>query len=327
MFKFDFRARPPYDITTKINMGDEANAFYSVAFDDPTPPSAAKRDMDLFWKELDEAGIDMFYFCGRRFNPLIINMLAPTCDVPIDEESNNRAVADFITKYPNKAVGAYCVDPSDGIKACEAIEENVINGPFQAVTMEPGISRVPMPADDVRCCVIYEYCEKHNIPVTITFGELNNRSLRHSQPQILDNICELFPNLKFTAIHGGWPYVTEICYVAYNRYNFYVCPDQLVNYHSPGYQDYITACNYLLQDKMIYATCYPFHDMVSMTKKYEDFLRSGAKEKVMGVNGLRALNLDHLIPEDAPKRWPDQVNIAPEKDLRETFMENHVLPL
>lgn len=329
MFQFDFRARPPWDATTKLNFTDDFNKMYELLLDTPTADSIKEKSMDLFWKELDEAGTDMFLYCGRRFTPDMIRGFSNgACDgeefTPI---SNNLAVMDFIQKYPDKAVGGWAVDPIDGTKALDEIEKYVLNGPFQCVTVEPGQGSAfkPMPIDDSRVCLIYEYCEAYNIPVALTFGELNNRALRFFRPEALDNICELFPKLHLIAIHGGWPFSMELQYIAFNHEHFYAALTSLVNYTWSGADELIRGANWALQDKFIFGSAYPYWDLRRTADRYKEVLRPEVLPKVMGINALHALNLDHLIPEDEPERLPNFFNIHPKFDEKNRLYENHLM--
>ena len=330
MFQFDFRVRPPWDPTTKLNFSDDFIEMYALLNDGPSAPSVLQRDMELFWQELDEAGTDMFLYCGRRFTPDMVRGFSNGAysGQEFNTLSNNLAVKDFITKYPDKAVGGWAVDPIDGTKALDEIEENVLKGPFQCITLEPGQGSAykPMPIDDARVCLIYEYCEAHNIPVALTFGELNCRALRFFRPEALDNICELFPKLKLIAIHGGWPFTMELQYIAFNHENFYAALTSLVNYTWSGCEELFRGANWALQDKFIFGSAYPYWDMRAAVKRYKEGLRPEVLPKIMGVNALRALNLEHLIPQDAPKPLPNFFNIHPKFEEKNRLYENHLMP-
>ena len=325
MFIFDFRVRPPFDPTTQSIMGAELNKYYEICNDTPAARSVVHKDMDLFWQELADAGTTRFLYQGRVTDWSGIAAWGYEGDTSsFTRESNNDAVRSFITQYQDKAFGAYAVDPAEGTACLGRIESNVLNGPFIAVTMEPGLCSCPMPLDDVRCLGIYDYLEKQNIPLVLAFGELNYRSLRQTLPVSLDNICELFPKLKITVIHGGWPFVHEIQWITYNRKNLYICVDFFMNHTWSGYRDYITAANYAFQDKIIFGSAYPFWDMKKAVEVYSTVLKPEVLPKVMGINALYALNLEYLLPEDAPSRMWDLSTEAP-KNARDILFENHII--
>ena len=89
----------------------------------------------------------------------------------------------------------------------------------------------------------YDYCESNNIPVLLAFGELNYRAIRHMTIEALDNVLEMFPKMKTTVFHGGWPYTNEICWVAFNHDNLYISPDYTMLPTFGGHQDFINYEN------------------------------------------------------------------------------------
>ncbi len=305
----DFRCRPPYGETFKYLTCDLLNRAYEVINDAPTPPSIEKYDFDLFMTEMNMAGVDMGVVTGRS-----------TCETmdPANENANNLAVMKMMEEYPGRFIGAWGVDPMDVEKSIKNITAYVINGPFATVLLEPGQSLSPMAVDDVRCLEIYDFCEAHHVPIMLAFGELNYRSMRHMRPEALDNICEMFEELKITVFHGGWPYVLDVQWIAYNRENFYISPDYTMMKNWPGHQDFICSANSWMQDKMIFGSAYPFCAMATAVEAYRQVLRPEVFPKVMGINALRALNLP--VPDNAPA-------VAPHWSRRAVAAELNDLPL
>lgn len=307
----DFRCRPPFGETFRYLVNDLLNETYVVINGEDTAPSVLQYNMDLFMEEMDAAEITMGVVTGRR-----------GCETLIYEEGhendNNLSVAELMKKYPGRFIGAFGVDPMDGENSVKWIKEYVEQGPFSAVLLEPGSSQIPMAVNDLRCMPIYDYCEAHNIPIMLAFGELNYRSMRHMRPEALDDVCEMFEDLKLTVYHGGWPYVMEVQWIAYNRENFYISPDYTMMKNWPGHQDFICSANSFMQDKIIFGSAYPYCAMNVAKKAYHDVLKPNVYDKVMGWNALRALNLP--VPEEAPA-------VAPHWSRRSVSAEINDLPL
>ena len=87
-------------------------------------------------------------------------------------------------------------------------------------------------------------------------GGGNGPDASYSHPMVIDQIAADFPNLTIINTHGGYPWVTEILFVAYRRPNLYICPDMYL-FNQPGWQDYVTAANFALQDRFLFGTAIP----------------------------------------------------------------------
>ena len=292
----DFRSRPPFDnsfryLTTEVN-----KASYRIISGFETAESVEAFSMVKYFEEMRDAGIDKGLITGRRSCHGFID------EIPGKENENNDAVKEILEKYPDKFIGAYGIDPTDGEKAIKWIEQYVVNGAFSAVLIEPDLAKIPMSVDDKRVLPFYDYCEANNIPVLLAFGELNYQSMRHMSPTALDNICEMFGNLKIIIFHGGWPYVSEVLWIAFNRENFYISPDYTMLPAWAGYEGYINAANTFMQDKIIFGSSYPFVAMGPMKQYYESVLRPEVVPKVLGANAMRALNME--LSENCPPVAP-----------------------
>lgn len=208
------------------------------------PPSARAGDMALMLKEMDEGGVRMGVVPGRQANAFMGN-------VPNDD------IVSIVGEYPDTFIGVAGVDPTDSAKAIDEITRVVVNGPLKAVGMEPGVLADPMYAHDKRIYPIYDFCQQHKIPVLVMGGGGNGPDLSHSDPAILDKVCGDFPDLTVVNTHGGYPWVTQICFVAFKRPNLYLCPDMYM-FNVPGVSDYVMAGNSFLQDRMVFGSAYPF---------------------------------------------------------------------
>lgn len=115
-----------------------------------------------------------------------------------------------------------------------------------------------MYCDDRRIYPVYEYCERHGIPVLLMGGGGNGPDLSHSNPEHIDRVCGEFPNMTVINTHGGYPWVQQICFTAFKRPNLYLCPDMYM-YNIPGVSDYVMAANTFLQDRFVFGHGLPLH--------------------------------------------------------------------
>ena len=192
--------------------------------------------------------------------------------------------------------GVAGIDPSDKSQAIDEIDRFVVNGPLRGVGMEPGLLPVPMYPNDRRIYPIYEKCEAEGIPLLLMAGGGNGPDASYSHPMVIDQIAADFPNLTIINTHGGYPWVTEILFVAYRRPNLYICPDMYL-FNQPGWQDYVTAANFALQDRFLFGTAYPFIPLEAGVEHFKKLpFKPEVLPKVLYQNAVRALKLD--IPID-----------------------------
>lgn len=235
--------------------------------------------MELMLKEMEEGGVTMGVVPGRQANPFMGN-------VPNDD------IVEIVREYPDRFIGVAGIDPTVPGRAIDEIERVVVNGPLVAVGMEPGVLPNPMYCDDRRIYPVYEYCERHGIPVLLMGGGGNGPDLSHSNPEHIDRVCGEFPNMTVINTHGGYPWVQQICFTAFKRPNLYLCPDMYM-YNIPGVSDYVMAANTFLQDRFVFGTAYPF---IGFREGVEGFkalpFKPEVLPKLLYQNAIRALKLD-----------------------------------
>ncbi len=242
----DFRIRPPFgSFLQAIMYRDPARTEdFSRRVGMYQAASVGKQSLELMIAEMDAAGVGLGVVPGRKANPQL-GMVA------------NEDIAVLLAKYPGRFVGFAGIDPSTGDDACQEIDATAVNGPFRGIVLEPGVLAEPMQADDRRIYPVYEQCAGKGIPVMIMVGANCGPDVSYSLPVALEHVATDFPRLKIIVAHGGWPWVTQTLQVAIRRPNVYISPDMyMVN--MPGFQDYVTAANYFLQDRFLYASSYPF---------------------------------------------------------------------
>lgn len=155
-----------------------------------------------------------------------------------------------------------------------------------------GFCSTPLYANDQRIYPIYELCQQHGIPVFLSFGGYVAPDLTYNSPFIIDRLALDFPSLTLVIAHGGWPFVTEICHVAFNRENVYLAPD-LYTMNVPGNRDYLASANYFIPEKFLFGTAYPCVSMQEAVDYYRNWgLRPEVLPKVMYQNAADVLGIE-----------------------------------
>ncbi len=261
---WDFRMRPPARgfLESKIYAVAENRKRYTERLGWPVVESALAQSIEELFSEMDCAGITRGVAIGRT--------TATLGTVP------NADVADVVSKHPERFVGVGSADTADRKKAFGMIDEAIDLG-LRAINLEPGVSSVPMRADDRRLYPIYARCEDAGLPVVIMTGGGAGPDLSYNDPVSLDRMLGDFPGLKVVSAHGGWPYVQEILGVAFRRENLYLCPDMYLG-ALPGTSEYLAAANGYLSERFLFGTAYPFCPL----KPYVDwFLSQGLSEPAL----------------------------------------------
>lgn len=273
----DFRIRPPYGgYKENFLFTEDFLTHYKNQFDFEISPSALNKSMDLLIQEMARYNVEKAVVPLRKYGAGSLS---------------NEDLLELMKQYPGRFIGLAGIDPLDS-DSLQDIEEFIINGSCYGVNMEPGMCNPPMIATDERIYPIYEKCQENNIPVVLSYGGFCHYSLALNNPEHIDQLALDFPKLRIIVIHGGWPHAAAMCSVALNRENVYISPDCYL-IRTPGNQDYITAANYFLKDKLIFGSAYPLLPIADAVNYY---LNCGIREEVlpniMYNNAAKALGID-----------------------------------
>jgi len=242
-------------------------------------PSVLNYSMDMLLDEMDEAGVSIGVVPGRESNP---GMGDATCE----------EVTSIVQSHPGRFVGIAGVDPTKPDEAFSRIEQFVVNGILKAVCLEPGALPEPLYGDDRILYPVIEYCAARDIPVMMMLGGNAGPDVSYTNPVQIDHVAADFPSARFIISHGGWPWVQEVLHVAFRRPNIYISPDMYL-FNMPGWQDYVTACNFFLQDRFLFGTAYPFLPLKGCV---EHFMKLPFKPEVLPKllyrNAAALLNID-----------------------------------
>lgn len=268
----DVRLRPPFQpYLGKGNMFDMEldNPFalknFYKNFGMNLSDSMREASMEKLFEEMDRAG-DMTGVVSIRRN---------------ERGYENEALVDLLNKYPNRFLGACGIHPDSSPETIATLQHYVIDGPCITAFMEPGFHGVMI--DNERIFPTYEFCEKHHIPLLISFGGFHGPTDEFCKPVHAGNVATAFPNLKIALCHACWPWVEASIWLAFRHPNVYLSPD-IYALHAAGAQSYIEAANYMLRDKILYGSAYPCVDVESSVAMYLKQLRPEVVENIMHKN-------------------------------------------
>lgn len=170
-----------------------------------------------------------------------------------DDETTAAAVA----AYPGKFVGFAAVDPrhSDYMDLLRhAIEDLGLRG----VKFGPIYNGVPL--SDARLEPVYEYCTRHDLPLTLHMGTTfaRNAPVELGRAIHVEPVAMRWPDLKIILAHMGHPWFEECIVVARKQPNVYCEVSALFYRPWQYYNILVTAEEYRISDKIFFGTDYPF---------------------------------------------------------------------
>lgn len=206
---------------------------------------------------------------------------------PIFDGAPNEDVLDLARMYPDLLLAAVAVNPIGGASAAKEIREYANNKSVVAIVIEPGLAPEPAYLDDPRINPVWEECQSVGLPVLAMGGGVAGPDVSYADPVPLDRAAARFPNLKFVAVHAGWPFVTQMMGIAFRRPNIYVCGD-LYMLKMPGWRDYVDAANLYLEDRFLFGTAYPFNGLKEYAERFQELpFRPEILDKIMFENSAR----------------------------------------
>ncbi|HJD96599.1 amidohydrolase family protein [Mailhella massiliensis] len=269
----DMRCRPPFKAF--LNEGYpfglfDKRAVHKMGYQLSGCPEYSKtldtHSMEDFFREMDNSGVDI--------------AVAPYRSAWGDREVNHRdpidngELVEMVGKYPGKFIAVPGFSPvyHEFSDFKQQVDEYIVNGPLRGMAMEPIIDRPAWLLSDDRAMAMFEVAQNHNIPVLLTYS-----SMSIPQFESLRVAATTFPKLNFVLCHGGTPRVFEVIDLAFGLGNIYLSPDgNIVN--TPWSQMYVDAGNYMLRDRVLFGSAFPFNTMEHAVDYY---LHCGFREEIL----------------------------------------------
>lgn len=274
----DFRMRPPYKSFLGINMYHPVcNSALPMNLRGSYIPSAHEKSLDLFWKEMDEAGISKGVMMARS--------VGANGSVP------NEEIREMAELFPDRAIPFGGVDVCSGISAAVKEVQKCHDYGFKGIAVEPGWNTPARMPDDAYFFPIYAMCEQMNLPVVLTVSHMQGPNLEYSNPTHIQNIANAFPDLQIVVAHACYPWIPQIFNVALLCKNVWLLPDlYMLNPYTPGREMYLNGCRWLNCERVIFGSAYPCYELKAAVDDVRDLGFTEAElEKIYCGNARKLL--------------------------------------
>ena len=289
----DFRCRPPlpsFGGLFKMRLAmfeNRPNTLANPATFGKAPASihafmaGDKNAMELWWKEIDQCGIESVVVAGRYMKG------QPSMSMDTDD------LLKYEKKYKNRFYGIAPIVIDTPIKeTMEKLEADLKKG-IRGVTIEPGYRTKggPTTIDNKEFFPIYELLQQKDIFVQVQTGAFAN-PMNFKEPNEMwrfDDTLRQFPKLKVVLGHGGYPSITETLALALKWPSVTISSDVYTFW--PGGQLYQQNIE-MLQDQFVYGSAYPFANFYETLEQTLNLpLSDKVFEKYLYNNARRLLKL------------------------------------
>ena len=272
----DMRCRPPTPPFLAIFKSKVFTRVLQRVGPFGTAPSFEKESVELFLKEMDEAGVSHAVITGRN---------VPLGGIP------NEHIAELVAKNPDRLIGIGGIDPTNQVhQALPEVEKCIKELGMKGISMDPGISSTPMRYDDRRLYPVYARCAELNVPVFLLTAAYAGTDLMQTHPKYIEQVAADFPRLNIVCSHGCWPFVMETIGVACRRRNIFVSPDLYL--FLPGSMPYVEAANFFLKEQFLFASAYPLAPLKASVDAFKKLpLKPEVMDNLLYKNAQRVLGL------------------------------------
>ena len=204
---------------------------------------APKSDADTIFAEM--ADVEKAIVFALRYGDSV--------GIESDDETTARAVA----KYPDKIVGFAYVDPRRA-DCMDMLEHAVEDLGLKGVKYGPIYNGVAL--SDPRLDPVYEYCQKHNIPLTMHMGTTYARNAPVDMGRAIhvEPVALKYPDLTMILAHMGHPWYGDCIAVSRKQPNVFCEVSALFYRPWQYYNILIEAQEYKIIDKIFWGTDFPF---------------------------------------------------------------------
>jgi predicted TIM-barrel fold metal-dependent hydrolase len=241
--------------------------------------------LDDLLNEMDSAGVERAVILGQD-----------THATPNPSFSNytiaNEKLAQIASGSRDRLVPFAGVDPNAGKEAVRELKKALVKLDFKGLKVHSSANSV-YPNDMRRMGPIYDLCQERGVPILFHTGTtgLGNCEIKYSKPEFLDDVCQMFPDLKVIMAHFGWPWSDVTIAIALRNPNVFIDVSGWRPKYIPG--NLLPYMNGILKDRFLFGTDYP---MLKQVEWMEDFnatlrpkLKPGVAERLMKANAKRLL--------------------------------------
>jgi predicted TIM-barrel fold metal-dependent hydrolase len=236
--------------------------------------------------EMEEAGVERAVILGQDThatrNPAFKNYTL-----------KNEELAALATKSKDRLVPFAGVDPNSGRAAVAELKRATRTLGLKGLKVHSSTNSVYL-NDRKRMFPLYGYCEDNGLPILFHTGTtgLGDCEIRYSKTELMDEVCQSFPDLKVIMAHFGWPWPDVAIAIALRNPNVFIDVSGWKPRHVP--QGIMPYLNGILQDRFLFGTDYP---MLRHREWLTDFresmmprLKQGVADKLLTGNAKRLLS-------------------------------------
>ncbi|MDG6981050.1 MAG: amidohydrolase [Nitrososphaerota archaeon] len=242
---------------------------------------------DQLVDEMDEAGVDRAVILGQ-------DTRATRNRAFRNYTMRNEEVARIAAKSGDRLIPFAGVDPNAGAAAVRELRRAVKVLGMRGLKVHSSANSVYL-NDRKLMFPIYEFCQGAELPILFHTGTtgLGDTEIKYSKPELLDEVCQAFPDLRVIMAHFGWPWPDVTIAIALRSRNVFIdVSGWKPKYLPPSVLPYL---NGMLQDRFLFGTDYP---MLRQKDWMDDFhqnlapkLKPGVSDKLLGGNAKRLLGL------------------------------------
>lgn len=214
-------------------------------------------------------------------------------------EGDDETTAAAVSAYPGKFVGFAAVDPRRA-DYMDLLRHAVEDLGLRGVKFGPIYNGVPL--SDARLEPVYEYCTRHDLPLTLHMGTTfaRNAPVELGRAIHVEPVAMRWPDLKIILAHMGHPWFEECIVVARKQPNVYCEVSALFYRPWQYYNILVTAEEYRISDKIFFGTDYPF----STVEESIEGLRT-VNRLVEGTSLPRVSNetIDQILHSNPFEHW------------------------
>ena len=206
----------------------------------------------------------------------------------------NDEIARLASKSGDRLVPFAGIDPNAGGAALSELKRAVRTLGMRGLKVHSSASSVYI-NDRKLMYPIFEFCEDASVPILFHTGTtgLGDCEIKFSKPELLDEVCQVFPDLRVIMAHFGWPWPEVAIAVALRNPNVFIdVSGWKPRYIPPTIMPYL---NGILQDRFMFGTDYP---MLRQKEWLDDFKASLEPKLKLGVAGkLLSGNASRLLKD------------------------------
>ena len=275
---FDVHVHPWTRAFMKRN-GPIMKACHFFKLDVATLPGSTDQLLD----EMAEAGVARAVILGQDThatpNPAFKNYTM-----------RNDEVASIAAKSGDRLIPFAGVDPNAGRSSLVELRRAVNKLGMRGLKVHSSANSVFI-NDRRRMYPIYEFCQDAGLPVLFHTGTtgLGDCEIKYSKTELVDEVCQNFPDLNVIMAHFGWPWPEVALAIALRNPNVFIDVSGWKPRHIPPVV--LPYLNGPLQDRFLFGTDYP---MLRQKEWLEDFraslqprLKPGVGEKLLSGNAKR----------------------------------------